>query len=836
MAEIDTNKGYLGNQVYTGVVQLTFPALGWAVVIPAGATVDKAVLCRLPTGGGPLGASIVSAPVTGSLVTFRRQKATDKGYILTQNPQGTQDSMPSQAIMLHNYPSMSGISLTKSADNLAQYIETITQGKQRATYTGGQQDQYQGDVYTGDKFGPGIFSGRAMLTVKGSDMSYMEFSSLKDKIHTVTVESELDTLSDKQTITTSLNKQLKAANAYEGLGGRPWEDEDLLESDPSLQVKLKQDINSPLFRYQSFNGGSAKGLSISVIGPLEKKKEDQPVLVSDTVTFDGLHMRMSVQGQTSIKTAYTTGLTENPLKEPPQTEKGKKELEERTKNAQELLQKFSKINLSNNGLQRAAQIDAILNEDARGLIADMLGPDVRELINDEVEPFTDPYGWGLSWEGDEEPSVGQLLGDHQTLDTEDKFTGKTTRRFNNNSIITQDPDGSITLKDGWGSQITMSHGNIYISSALDTFIRPGRNLFSLVPGDISSTANGEMQLASKKHIKIGAEKNLVLASAISGKEGYTVLENRTAEKSGNTGMVIRSNGKLSLTSSDDMHIGINDKRSDNKGDAANYGEGSIFIEGQKVRIESRGELKLLGQETGLYACDKDGGTGIQLKTNSITNIAPVINVDTGALLVGKFQTVHTVSVVGDSGYIPVTLTKGSDTLTVQVRGRVQTRDIVCAGQIQASGGCLAQDYIILKTTPLETIPGVKANTIRTFRNQISRAFNTPLTAPTVSFAQNLQSWYNDNYICTKELAFKNDWAVSIMPTMCWQLQEATSSYKLLQRVQTHATGNKDSITCAYPGSFGWDSCKMFTLDAETFLPKYETDISAGYTTYTQKEN
>lgn len=835
MAEIDTNKGYLGNQVYTGVVQLTFPALGWAVVIPAGATVDKAVLCRLPTGGGPLGASIVSAPVTGSLVTFRRQKATDKGYILTQNPQGTQDSMPAQAIMLHNYPSMSGISLTKSADNLAQYIETITQGKQRATYTGGQQDQYQGDVYTGDKFGPGIFSGRAMLTVKGSDMSYIEMNSLQDKIHTVTVESELDTLSDKQTITTSLNKQLKAANTYEGLGGRPWEDEDLLDSDPSLQVKLKQDINSPLFRYQSFNGGSAKGLSISVIGPLEKKKEDQPVLVSDTVTFDGLHMRMSVQGQTSIKTAYTTGLTENPLNNPPQTEKGKKELQERAKNTQELLQKFSKINLSNNGLQRAAQMDAILNEDARGLIADMLGPDVRELINDEVEPFTDPYGWGLSWEGDEEPSVGQLLGDYQTLDTADKFTGKTTRRFNNNSIITQDPDGSITLKDGWGSQITMSHGNIYISSALDTFIRPGRNLFSLVPGDMSSTTNGEIELASKKHIKVGAEKNLVLASAINGKEGYTVLENRTAEKSGNTGMVIRSNGKLSLTSSDDMHIGINDKRSDNKGDAANYGEGSIFIEGQKVRVESREELRLLGKYTGLYACDNNTGTGLQFSTSSITAVAPIINMDTSALQVGKFQTVYTLT-TGATGENNVTLAKGGDALVVQVRGQIQSKDVICNGNLQLTGQCVAGDYIVLKTASMPDIPGTKASFISSFTKRLNQLFNTPLQSGSLSFVKNLQSWYNDNYICTKELAFKNDWAVSIMPTMCWQLQEATSSYKLLQRVQTHATGNKDSITCAYPGSFGWDSCKMFTLDAETFLPKYETDISAGYTTYTQKEN
>ena len=77
-------------------------------------------------------------------------------------------------------------------------------------------------------------------------------------------------------------------------------------------------------------------------------------------------------------------------------------------------------------------------------------------------------------------------------------------RFRNNSIVTQDPDGTVTLKDGWGSQITMSHGNIYISSALDTFIRPGRDLIAMVPQHLSATANGEIEVGAKKNIKIGS--------------------------------------------------------------------------------------------------------------------------------------------------------------------------------------------------------------------------------------------------------------------------------------------------------------------------------------------
>lgn len=42
-------------------------------------------------------------------------------------------------------------------------------------------------------------------------------------------------------------------------------------------------------------------------------------------------------------------------------------------------------------------------------------------------------------------------------------------------------------------------------------------------------------------------------------------------------MVIRSNGNLSITSSKDMHIGINDKRTKNTGGAIEQADGSIFI-------------------------------------------------------------------------------------------------------------------------------------------------------------------------------------------------------------------------------------------------------------------
>lgn len=105
----------------------------------------------------------------------------------------------------------------------------------------------------------------------------------------------------------------------------------------------------------------------------------------------------------------------------------------------------------------------------------------------------------------------------------DTYTGKTKRIYKCTSFITQEEDGSILIKDGWGSEIRMSGGNIYISSALDTFIRPGRDCIGLVPRRLELDANGAAVIAAKKSVKVASESNLYLSSAVSGEDGYTVL-------------------------------------------------------------------------------------------------------------------------------------------------------------------------------------------------------------------------------------------------------------------------------------------------------------------------
>ena len=831
--EINTNRGNAANQSFPGVLQWIYPAGGWALVLPAGSyNMDDACLCRLPYVGGILGGGIFTCAQPGTPVWYTKATGTDMGQILQFCTQGTQGQTYTKVALSRQVQGVIPTAQQKSSELIVQRIQNLVGEKNKAAYTGGLEDQYAGDVVIGDKNGPFAFFGRAQITVTGSDLSYTQYSALNNKITTVTVESQLDTLSDKHTISTNLNKTLKASGILQGLGGRGWEDKQLLQKDEELQTKLKDQIKAPIFRFQQFNGGAVCGYHTTIVCPLQQKQDKQPVVMAQLNSYQGQHLRLSAKGNTFIKTPFVSGLVQKTYKSKEDTQDGKKQRKSFQKRVQQLVQKYSKTQLSQDGLQRVLQLDAIIKEDTRQLLYDMLGTAVTEMLGEDVEALPEPFGTDLSWQGEDPQVTGYRFGDYPTVDVEDKVTKRTIKQFKNTSFITQDPDGTITFKDGWGSQITMSHGNIYISSALDTFIRPGRKLVAMVPSDICISNNGEIQVASKKDIKVGSEKNLTLSSAIGGQLGYTVLENRTKKRGDNTGIVIRSNGYLSLTSSDDMHIGINDKREENKGDSANYGSGSIFIQGQKVRLQATGELRLVGSQAGIYGCNKTQGCGMQISTSSITLVSPAVNMDTGVVQVGKFSTAYTIR-TGSTGENTVTLRKGGQSLVLHVRGQVQCKGLVSDGVLQATKPCIAASYSRLQTTPQLVIYGTKKEDISAFKSLISGLFKTPLRVAALSFAEKLQEWYKDSFICKKELSFTDSWsATGNVPAMCWQMQQATGNYDPFFKISVKSTGeNKE--TCSYPGKSGWQQNSIITVDSQYNIQD-NIKLDGGYKTYTKE--
>lgn len=85
MADPKSNKTQ-GN-LYLGKVQMSFPAAGFCLVIPAEpTTVDKPIICRLDTTGGLLGCGLVLAPPANTLVTYTVAPGSDKAYLVSAHP------------------------------------------------------------------------------------------------------------------------------------------------------------------------------------------------------------------------------------------------------------------------------------------------------------------------------------------------------------------------------------------------------------------------------------------------------------------------------------------------------------------------------------------------------------------------------------------------------------------------------------------------------------------------------------------------------------------------------------------------------------------------------
>lgn len=99
--------------------------------------------------------------------------------------------------------------------------------------------------------------------------------------------------------------------------------------------------------------------------------------------------------------------------------------------------------------------------------------------------------------------------------------------FNITSSVRQLPDGSVVISGGWGEEIRMYRGNIYITCPGDIITQPGRDYVSMAGGNSIHKANkGTLELEGKS-ITALAQGNMQLAAAADGGAGTMMLENKS---------------------------------------------------------------------------------------------------------------------------------------------------------------------------------------------------------------------------------------------------------------------------------------------------------------------
>jgi hypothetical protein len=94
------------------------------------------------------------------------------------------------------------------------------------------------------------------------------------------------------------------------------------------------------------------------------------------------------------------------------------------------------------------------------------------------------------------------------------------------SHFTQLPDGGITIGDGYGAEIRLSGGNLYLSAPGDVFLKSGRNVVTWAGWDATTRAQNSVDLSATKHdVRLKAGKNL----QIMAEKGGVLIESQATE-------------------------------------------------------------------------------------------------------------------------------------------------------------------------------------------------------------------------------------------------------------------------------------------------------------------
>lgn len=116
------------------------------------------------------------------------------------------------------------------------------------------------------------------------------------------------------------------------------------------------------------------------------------------------------------------------------------------------------------------------------------------------------------------PSMSELVIDQRT--------NHSVKFYASRSIIKQLDDGGILLEDGYGSQIRMEGGNIFITCVGDVWTMPGRNAITWAPHDVIQKAGNSVDItAAKKDVRVKAEQNVHVLAA-NGRSGSLLMECR----------------------------------------------------------------------------------------------------------------------------------------------------------------------------------------------------------------------------------------------------------------------------------------------------------------------
>ena len=170
------------------------------------------------------------------------------------------------------------------------------------------------------------------------------------------------------------------------------------------------------------------------------------------------------------------------------------------------------------------------NQYARAEGLGTVAPDYDVPEEEELKPLTDKY----------DPKIDQNTGGNETV----KLAKFDKRRAG----VYMGEDGSVIIRDAWGSEIVMLGGNIQLSCAGNIMTMPGKTALTIAGDDIVQKAQNSVDIHASEHdVRLSAARNMEIRGGGDEKKypGGVIIESVGSEPSTWDGKGMGEEAKLS---------------------------------------------------------------------------------------------------------------------------------------------------------------------------------------------------------------------------------------------------------------------------------------------------
>lgn len=825
--------------VFIATVLISQPERGEAVVLPAGVSSND-IMPRpayLPYNDATTGVKTYTMPTAGTTVlcTELRESSMLVTYIIgTVNAFAQAGHTEFGGLLPYLY---NDFHIAHDEQTASSTLKENILPKNLANTTGDHDQDSPGDSMPGDidirdaVGGTGLHIGELLSCLYAGPLAKVDVNVLNNTVRNIGMRVEDHTLTTEQVAGAGMYVRNTATSMQEAFGHSIDSQVARMDTDEET-VTYTEPSALPLYRIQHAEGAAIGGREDTIVDfPYESDthtSDTEPVMLSvRRQALSGALTDASTLGISSIKSPFVAAAHQVGYAGTGSALPGTYGLE----GTQETRTKYDELREPYEGAPAIAERDygkadegTRITDEAINKLADMLMS--NEEYAGKLAELMAKDGFCVSRK---EKSIYGIAPSEQTtintcgasddaeyppppsMELTDPVTGRKYTYYLSTSFITQEPDGSICICDGYGSEIRMCRGNIYISPALDLHMRTGRDMSVMAGRHQSYNSQDTCTINTSTDMYVRACKDMHIAGATNGK-GIVSLESMSKEEGKGQGMVVRSDSSISMTATHDLYIGRNDHTKDGDGITVDV-PGSIVVDAGSngTLFCSAYESHLDAESVVISGTNEAGGAAIMVHPTAVQLLAKNVIVPADVIM-SPLQDECTIARYNDDA---VSINTKIGVCNLWVNGSaVAKRDAIVEGTIVAksaiySGGTLG-------AASLDTHYPYGTPCPYTVRAE-DPAFDPIEDFPKGSYAKdastatanqvkhsNKTGAYSDGFINSGALRFP-DYSVRMktMPGMVWQERTRTRGKEFDTWKEPYIKDIKGNETACYPGYGVW---------------------------------